>query len=163
MKKSLLYVLALLIIVIGVTACGKTEEKNKNTSGKITITCTSEKEKNVGLETQNVVTYHFNEEQYVTDYSVTTTQKFDKESVYKEYKAAQEESVNSSDGDISYDLKSDDKAKTLVFTMTINEINVDDAETEEEKNNLKASSIIKTSESSGNTCTIEGIDKSDLK
>lgn len=52
---------------------------------------------------------------------------------------------------------------TLVFTMTVKNINVDDAESEEEKENYKAKNLLSSVESSGYTCTVEGIDRSELK
>jgi len=164
MKKILLLVLTLLALVFGITGCGKIEKNNKNTNEKITMTCTGEKENSNGIELQNIVTYYFNNEQYTTGYSVTTTQKFEDKSLYKEYKSAQEESVSdTSNKDIVYDLKSDDKKLTLVFTMTLKNLNVDDAKTEEEKNNFKASEILNSNESSGYTCIVDGIKKSELK
>lgn len=164
MKRKILFSLALFMLIGGVAGCGKTEEAKENTDGKITITCTSEKDNSTGIETQNVSTYHFNKEQYVTDYSVDTTQKFEDKDLYNEYKTAQEETVkDTSDENVSYNLKSDDDTMTLVFTMTVKNINVDDAESEEEKENYKAKNLLSSVESSGYTCTVEGIDRSELK
>lgn len=159
MKRKIFYAFIALTLVIGLTGCGKEKKESSN----IAIICTSEKDNSTGIEIQNESTYNFDENQNVTSYSVVTTQKFDDESLYKEYKTAQEETVKDSSDDVVYDLKSDDKEKTLVFTMTINNINVDDAETTEEKENLKASSILESVEESGYTCKVEGIDRSKLK
>ena len=168
MKRKLLYSLVALTLVVGLTGCGKTEKKKEQKSNDLkaafTIECTDEKDDSFGFETQNVITYYFNKEQYVTDYCVTTTQKFDDEEIYEEYKAAQEETVKNTSSDIvTYDLKYDDKTKTLVFTVAIKNIDVNEAETEEEKAGLKASAILKSNEELKYTCTIEGIDKSELK
>ena len=115
------------------------------------------------METQNETTCNFNNEQYVISYSVTTTQKFTDKSLYNEYKTAQEQTVSDSSDDVSYELKSDDKALSLVFTMTINNIDINNAETEEEKDSLKAKSILELLESSDYKCTLNGITKADLK
>ena len=161
MKRKVLFSLVLIIIILIVAGCSKTKISSNE---QITMTCTGEKDNSTGFEIQNIVTYHFSDKQYVTSYSVVTTQKFDDKSVYEEYKKAQEETVSGySDGDITYNLKSDDKNMSLVFTMTINNINVDDAETEEEKKNLKASSVLKSNESSGYTCVVDGISKKEIK
>jgi len=164
MKKKILFSLAFLIFASSLIGCSKIEEKQADaTNGDITITCTDEKDNSTGIEIQNVTTYHFDEEQYVTDYSIETTQKFKDKSTYKEYKKAQEEtSSDTSSEDISYDLKSDDKKLILVFTMTIKDINIDDAETEEEKDSLKASTILKRKEEANSTCRLDGIDRSEL-
>ncbi len=164
MKRKIVFVLMSILLVGGVTGCGKSNDNNKVSDGRITITCTSKKDKMNGMETQNVTVYHFDDSRNATDYSVTTTQKFSDKSVYKEYKTAQEENLNdNSDKDITYDLKSDDKKLSLVFTMTVKNIDVNDAETEEEKDSINASSILKTNEGYGNTCKVEGIDKGKIK
>ena len=160
-KRKLLFSLALFILIMGVAGCGKTEEVKDE---KITITCSSEKDDSTGFEIQNVSTYHFNKEQYVTDYSVVATQKFQDKDLYNEYKTAQEETVkDTSNENVSYDLKSDDDTMTLVFTMNVKDINVDDAESEEEKDNYKAKNMLSSVEENGYTCTVEGIDRSELK
>ena len=154
--KKIFYTIIVFILIVGVTGCGKDE-------GKITITCTSKEDKLGSMETQNVTTYHFDDNQYVTDYSIVTTQKFEDKSTYDEYKKAQEETLESSTEDVTYDLKADDKKMTLVFTMTIKKIDINNAETEEEKDSLKASSILDRNESVGSTCKVKGISKSKLK
>lgn len=165
MKKRLFYIFLVLIIVISFTGCNKKEmgEKSDNIQSAFTITCAGSKEKFSGMETQNTTTYYFNENQYATDYSVVTTQIFTDKNLYKEYKAAQEESTKSSEENITYNLESDDKKLTLVFTMTIKNINVDDTQTEEEKESLKASSILKSNEELKTTCNVDGIDKNKIK
>lgn len=156
MKRKIFYIL-LVLILVGVTGCGKNNEK-------ITMTCTGEKDNSSGFEVQNVITYNFSEEQYVTDYSNITNQKFDDKSLYETYKTAQEESAkDTSIENVTYDLKSEDENMTLVFTMTIKNINVDDAETEEEKENYKVKNLLETNESNGYICKLEGIQKSELK
>ena len=154
--KKIFYTIIVFILIVGVTGCGKDE-------GKITITCTSKEDKLGSMETQNVTTYHFDDNQYATDYSIVTTQKFEDKSTYDEYKKAQEETLESSTEDVTYDLKADDKKMTLVFTMTIKKIDINNAETEEEKDSLKASSILDRNESVGSTCKVKGISKSKLK
>lgn len=100
------------------------------------------------------------------NYAVVTTQKFEDKSVYKAYKEAQEGTVkDNSVEDVLYDLKSDDKTKTLIFTMAVTNIDVNKTESEEEKNRLKASFILKNVEESTEdtyTCKVEGIDRSEL-
>ena len=158
MKRKLLYALVALILAVGLTGCGK--EKG---DGTFTITCTTEKDNSTGIETQTVVTYHFNKEQYATDYSSATTQKFNDKEVYEEYKKAQEETVkDTTEENISYDLKSDDDAMTLVFTMNYKNIYAS-ATTDEEKDSIKASKILKTNEELKATCKVEGIDKNNIK
>ena len=68
MKRTILYIFTGLLIAIGVVGCGKTTETQDTIDGKITITCTSKKEKLDGIETQNVTTYQINDEQYATAY-----------------------------------------------------------------------------------------------
>lgn len=95
---------------------------------------------------------------------MTTTQKFENKDVYSQYKTAQEESSkNNSSENIVYDLKSDDNAMTLVFTMTIKNLDINNAETEEQKENLKASAILQALEKSNYTCKVDGIDRDKLK
>lgn len=160
MKRKIFYAFIALIFMISLTGCGK-----KATEGEtFTIICTTEKDITVGFEHQNVTTYNFNKDQYVTDYSVETTQKFDKKDVYNEYKSAQEVTVkDTSDENITYDLKSDDKNMTLIFTMKVKNIDINKAESEEEKNNLKASSILKSNEEHNVSCVVKGIDKDKIK
>lgn len=156
MKRKKNYTLIVLAFAFIVTGCG-------NSDSTFTISCTSEKDNSAGFETQNVVTYQFNKEQYVIGYSVETTQNFDNKETYKEYKKAQEESIkeNSSDN-VSYDLKSNDKKMELIYTMKIKNIDVNKAETKEEKNALKAKSVLKSNEDMKATCKIKGIKKSKL-
>ena len=161
MKRKIFYTFIVLMLIIGISGCAKND--NKNSSDVITIACKDEKDKSTGIEIQNETTYHFNKEQYATDYSVTTTQKFDDKAVYNEYKTAQEGTVKSSSDNVIYDLKADDKKMTLIFTMTIKNINVNDAETEEEKERYKASNVLKSVEDGGYTCEVKGIDKDKLK
>ena len=156
MNRKIFYTIIAFILMGCVTGCGKDE-------GKITITCTSKEDKLGSLKTQNVTTYHFDDNQYATDYSIVTTQKFDDKSTYDEYKKAQEETLESSTDDVTYDLKTDDKKMILIFTMTIKNIDISDAETEEEKDSVKASSILDRNESTGLTCKVKGISKSKLK
>lgn len=157
MKKQILYIIPLFITVL-ITGCN-----NKSYDGKITIECTGKKEKIGAIETQNIFTYHFDDNKYVTDYSVTTNQKFSNKSVYNEYKKAQEETVENSLKDVTYELKTDDKKKSLIFTMTVKNIDINSVQNEEEKNSLKASSILKSNEKQKNNCKLYGISKKDLK
>lgn len=161
MKRKLFYGFIALTLVASLTGCGK-EEKNSEKAA-FTITCVGEKDDSVGFETQNSTTYNFNSNQYVIGYSVTTTQKFEDSEVYNMYKSAQEGTVSdNSEENISYELKSDDEKMTLVFTMSIKNIDVEDADTEEEKENYKASAVLSSSRALGNTCTVDGIDESKL-
>ena len=161
MKKKVLYGFIALLIVTVVTGCGKEKEEEKK---ELTIVCTSEKDTSSGFEMQNELTYSFDDNQYATSYSVATTQKFDDKSLYDMYKTAQEETAkDTSSENFVYDLKSNDEDMTLVFTVTIKNYNVDNAESEEDKDALKASSILQTNEEQGYTCKVNGLDRSELK
>lgn len=156
MKRKLIVILLLFLIITG---CGKKEESN----GNFSISCIGEKDNSTGVETQNKVVYLFNKDQYAFSYLVETTQKFNDKSVYDTYKKAQEETKNNNkDEKISYDLKYDDKEMTLVFTMTIHELDKDTT-TEEEKASLKASDILKKNEDRNLTCEINGINRNLIK
>ena len=150
-------------MLVFITGCDKNKTTVSSSKKSFSITCTGDSEKMDKMETQNETTYNFNNEQYVISYSVTTTQKFTDKSLYNEYKTAQEQTVSDSSDDVSYELKSDDKALSLVFTMTINNIDINNAETEEEKDSLKAKSILESLESSDYKCTLNDITKADLK
>ena len=161
MKKKVLYGFVALLLVAGATGCGKTKEEEKK---ELTVVCTTEKDTTVGFEHQNEYTYHFDDNQYETGVTIVTTQKFDDKSVYEEYKKAQEETVkDDSEENITYDLKTDDENMTLIFTMSIKGYNVNEAETEEEKAQMLASSILKMNEEQGSTCKVNGLDRSELK
>ena len=72
------------------------------------------------------------------NYSITTNQKFNDKNVYQEYKNSQEENMKSiTDKTVTVNLKSNDDNLTLVYTMNINDIDAEDAQTEEEKAMLK--------------------------
>ena len=166
MKRKLIYGITALMFAICLTGCGKTEEKEEvsNIDAAFLIKCEAAKENMNGMETQNTTTYYFNDEQYIIAYSIATTQKFEDKSVYEEYKKAQEESAkDTSIEDVTYSLKTDDKNKTLVFTMTIKNMDVSNAESEEEKETYKASNMLKTNEDAGSTCTVNGISKDALE
>lgn len=155
MKRKKQYTLIALISILSLTGCG-------NKANRITLTCTGEKDNSSGIEVQNITTYHFNEEQYATDYSVVTTQKFKDKKVYKEYKSAQENTIKTnSQEDITYDLKSDDKKLSLVFTMSFK--NIDKKATDDEKKTIKAKSILNTYKERNISCTLKGITEKKLK
>ena len=155
MKRKKQYTLIALISILSLTGCG-------NKANGITLTCTGEKDNSSGIEVQNITTYHFNEEQYATDYSVVTTQKFKDKKVYKEYKSAQKNTIKTnSQEDITYDLKSDDKKLSLVFTMSFK--NIDKKATDDEKKTIKAKSILNTYKERNISCTLKGITEKKLK
>ena len=161
MKKHLLSIILVLSMVFILTGCNNKEEKELFSNSEFTIICTTEKDESFGFENQDVITYAFDKYQYAVGYSVVTTQKFNNKDTYNEYKKAQiESSKDKSNKNISYDLKADDKKLTLVFTMTIKNFN---AKTEEEKNELKASTILKSNEEKNVKCTLKGIKRSELK
>lgn len=164
MKKKILFSLSLLMIIGLVTGCGKAKEKLKSSinleKGKFSIVCSTDESDEGTMKIKNETTYNFNEDQYAINYAVVTTQKFKDKSVYKTYKESQEETVKGSNDDVVYDLQSDDKSKTLVFTMAITNTLINKAESDEEKEKLKASSILKNSEG---TCKTVGIDESEIK
>lgn len=163
MKKKMLCTFVALTLVVFLTACGKGVKKSSDPNAAFTFECIAAKEKGTGIDTNSVITYSFDDNQYSTGYTVVTTQKFNDKSVYQEFKKAQEETIkeNSSE-DISYELKSDDKKMTLEFTMTI-KMDVKDAITEEEKNALKASTILKNNKELKATCKVKGIKESEIK
>lgn len=174
MKKKILYIFISLMVLTCLTGCGEViENKNEKkvssislTKGNVSISCSADDFKYDGIDQMIKTTYNFNEELYAINYEVVTTQKFKKKSLYKTYKNAQEEMIKSTAFDnVSYDLKSDDKTKTLIFTMIVTSINTDIVSIEEKKN-FKASEVLKSIESANDatyTCEVQGIDRSKLE
>ena len=164
MKKVFIGLFAISLFVL--TGCGNTEQKGdsiKLEKGKFSITCFTDEIKEENMKRKIETTYNFNEQQYVINYNVITTQKFDDNAVYKTYKEAQEETVKNSTKDILYNLKVNNSAKTLIFTMAITNINLNDTD---EKEKLKARVILNNIENATDakyTCKINGIEKSELK
>jgi len=163
--KKIIFSLVGLTFIISLTGCGIKEEGSqiKLEKGNFSIICDSKTEDFGSIKTQNKTTYNFNKDKNLINYSIITTQNFKEKSVYEEYKKAQEETIktNSSES-ILYNLKSNDSSKTLIFTMAITDINLDNVQNEEEKERMKASTILKN-QTETNTCKVEGIDKSELK
>lgn len=154
-KKHLIIIVSLLIMLL--VGCSKT---NNNTP---TMTCTTKKTKKDGIERQTVVVYKINKEQLIYEYISSTTQKFDSKKMYNEYKKSQQKSVKeSSTKDAILSLKINDKKKELVFTLTLKNL-TKNIKTEEEKNAIKASKVLKSNEESQATCKFNGIKKEDLK
>ena len=158
MKKRVLYSVVLLILAVGLIGCGKSSSKKG-----FTITCTDEVDNSTGFEIQNITKYEFNEEQYAVGYSLITKQKFTDKDTYDIYKSAQEETAKyTSDMDVKYDLKSDDKNMTLELIVKVENLDILKA-SEEEKEEFKASNVLKKSEENNGNCKLEGIDRKDLK
>lgn len=148
-----LFIISLSLVITG---CGKSSD------GTFTMTCVTPKDNSAGFETQNTITYTFNENQLATMYTVTTSEKFDDLEVYNIYKKAQEETtVDGESENVKYSLESDDEKMSLLFSMTIT--GLDSVTSEEEKEALKASKILSRNEELGSTCTLKGINKKDLK
>ncbi len=169
MKRKIFYSFVALGFAISLTGCGKTESIGDNIKlekGKFSITCSTDENEVGGMTQKLETTYNFNEEENAINYEVVTTQKFKDESTYKTYKDAQIDTVKSnSSKEILYNLKSDDAGKQLIFTMAITKIDINQAN-QEEKENLKASSVLKSVEETTDpkyTCKVEGIDRSALK
>ena len=160
MKKNYLAILLLVVFAIVLTGCSC----EKKTDELVTITCTAPKsEDNTSMDITSVVTYTFNKDQMATKYKSVSTQKFNDEETYNTYKEAQEESTkDTSNKNVTYTLEADDNAKTLVFTMTVENLDTS-AETEEDKVNLKASTILSGNEALGYKCELKGVEKSELK
>ena len=168
MKRRLfdyIVVLSTILLFSGCTSSKSTEKKSiVLDKGSFSITCSTEL-KDTAMNQQIKVTYNFNDHQYAINYDVVTTQKFNKKSVYDTYKEAQIETTKSATDEILYDLETDDKNLTLIFTMAIPNINLDDYSSEEEKNTLKASQILKRIENTTDAkykCKIKGINRDKL-
>ena len=164
MKKKVLLSF-IVITTMSLTGCISKEIGSKANleKGKFTIVCESKTEDYGNMKSQNKTTYHFNEEQYAINYSITTTQKFKDKAQYNEYKKAQEESIKDNSSEtVKYSLKSNDTTKTLVFTFAITDIDITKAPSEEEKEQLKARTILKN-QAKGTVCKTEGIKESELK
>ena len=154
MKKKVL--ICLFTLSIFLTGCN-----NKQSS--FTMECTTKKENSGEIETQNVIIYNFNKDQIATSYSAITTQKFTSKETYKIYKDAQEQTTkNSQNENVTYKLKSNDKKKTLIFTMTLKNIDKN-ISSDEEKETLKVSTILKNNEKGKVDCKLKGINKNKLK
>ena len=157
MRNKLFRTFLAAILCFLLVGCGKKE------GSPFTMTCTSAKNTDGGMESQTVVTYHFNEEQLATDYTSATTQKFKDKDTYETYKAAQKETVNNnSEATISYALETDDKNLTLVFKMDLKDLDKN-AVTEEDRNIIRAKRILKSNEERKSKCTLDGIKKRKLK
>ena len=157
--KKLLLGLFVCLVLFGITACGKKVESD----GPFTITCTSEGSIMEGIQQTNKTIYHFSKEQYITDYEVTTVSKYDNAETYKFYKKSSEETVNSNvSTSITYNVKGDDATNTLTFGYKVT-FNAEDLEQANEKEYYKAVNVLKRAEESGTKCTVEGIDKKDIK
>lgn len=155
MKKAI-YGVTLFGALIGLTGCFGGD-------GTFTMTCTPEKDDSIGFDNDAVIVYEFNEDQLVTGYTAKATQKFDDEEMYNIYKTEQEEAIkDNTNENISYELETDDKNMILTYSMTIKNLNKN-VETDEDKEALKASTILKNNEESGTSCKLDGIDKKDLK
>ena len=168
MQRKIFYSFIVLSFIVILTGCRKENKEvdlDKILDYTFKITCTDELTNMGNMTTQNENTYYFNSEQYNIGYSTKTTQKFNYNNAYNEYKKAQEETINAvSSGDrISYTLKTDDAEKTLVFTMSVKDIDIFDSITEEEKENLKAINILNKKEKSNSTCIITGIERDELQ
>lgn len=163
MKKNLLAILLAGVLCLTLTACGNEEKKEQVDNSKpFTMTCVAEKEEFDGIDTDSVITYSFNKDQYVEKYETVITEVFKDKKVYKEYKKEQQETVkDTSNPDVTYDLQFDDSKKTLVFKMTIT--NIDKNLTDENKENAKASTLLKSNEELKATCTLDGITKEEIK
>ena len=157
MEKKIFALLSILTFCVLLTGC---EEKK---SGPFTMTCTTKKEKTGSVEIQTIVTYKFNEEQLSTEYTSSTTQKFDDKAMYDMYKQSQENAVDENNNEnIELKLKSDDDKMQLVYDMTLKNI-AKNATTESDKQTIKASKILKTNEERKATCELKGITKEQLK
>lgn len=153
MRKKLFGLFAF-ILCLSLTGCG---------NGGFTITCTTEKENLSGVESQSVITYTFDKDQYATKFNLNTSQKFDDKETYEYYKTAQEEALqNNDDKDVTYSLKSNDKKLTLDYTISY-KINKEDAPSEEDLEDIKAINVLKKSEADNQTCKIKGISRDKIK
>ena len=169
MKRKVLYLFVLLSLVF-VTGCGNSDKKNmKNTiklkEGKVSIVCSADNFKFDGINQKIESTYNFNNDLYLINYKVVTTQKFKDKSVYETYRDAQKDTVKDSTDDFLYDLDYNDKKKTLVFTMAVINISYDNVD-DNEKDKYSAKEILKNIESAQDakyTCKVNGIDRSELK
>ena len=138
MKKKMAYAFMILILAIILTACSKVSKKSIDPNAAFTIECIAAKDKGTGIDVDTVVTYNFDDNQYLIGYTSTTKQKFNDKDTYREYKKAQEKTIkDNSEKMVSYKLKSNDKKMILEFSMII-KMNVKDAKTDEEKDALRA-------------------------
>lgn len=154
--KKLIYILFISITILFLSACTKNEE----TAFK--ITCTGETPKENGMKQTGNSIYEFDKNQYITKYEVTTITIFDDAEVYKTYKASSEDTIkNNTSSQIVYDVKGDDKTNTLTFNYKVI-LNSEDLLSADDKDFYKAVNVLKRAESNSK-CTIEGIDRSDIK
>lgn len=154
MKKNIFGLFFSLIICFCFTGC---------VDGTFVIKCTSKLDDSTGVEVQNIVTYKFNKEQYATDYTAVTKQKFNDRETYEIYRDAQEQTVNDySSDDISYSLKKDDKKMTLEFTLDFKNFDKE-AKSDSDLEEIKASKILKKNEDNDLKCEVKGISRSKIK
>ena len=153
--------------VVGLTACGsdKKEDNKKEDTGRktaFTISCEAKPEKENGMTQTSKAIYSFDKEQYVTEYEITMTSKFDKEETYKTYRdEAKEAEKTSNTSAISYKVTSDDKAKTLTIKYGI-DLRKEDPKTQQDPDVYKAANVLEEHKKDA-TCKVEGIKESEIK
>ena len=167
MKRNILKGIIGVFAILTLTGCGERKvdltSSIKLEEGAFSIVCSGEDGDGTGVKTENTSTYNFNDDQYLINYSVATKQTFTDKETYNTYKTAQEETVKGSTDTILYELLSDDKSKTLLFTMAITDIDLSEITTEEEKDYYKASTVLERADTDIATCKVNGIDKNNLK
>lgn len=157
MNKKVFIGIIVLVLCILVTGCFKEKEK------PFTMICTTEKEKSGGSEFQTSVTYQFNKKQIVTEYSSVTTEKFNDKDTYETYKKSQIEMVSGEQTEfLSYSLEQYDDELKLVFIMELTNIDKN-SKTKEEKEAIKAKTILEKNENNNAKCTLEGISRKQIK
>ena len=158
--KRIIYIMMIVACTIFLTGCGR---ENKQTSDKITLTCTIKNIKIDGLDNQTKIIYEFNKDQISTGYTSITTQKFSDKETYELYKEEQEKTTKDNSNDnIKYELTSDDNNLTIELKMTITGLDKV-AESEIDKDNLKLSKILESNKAIGSTCELNGIKESEIK
>lgn len=163
MKKKYLLVIFTTITVFSLTACTE-NKKTKESVDSFTITCKGKDNSIEGIKQTNKSVYNFNKDQYITDYEITTMSVYKDKETYKIYKESAEETANSNDNsNLVYNVKTDDKTKTVTFSYKI-KINKDDLNKTEDKDYYKAVNVLKRAKSNPNAkCTFKGIEKNQIK
>lgn len=165
MKKTLLAVLFVGTLSLVLTGCGKKEENKGLDIKGPRVVCTSE-EKNDGIKVTDKITLKFDADNYAKYQARETTAKFDSKEQYDIYiKEAEKSEDDEVMEDFEYSLSKNDKDKSYTVTMIYNEKLLAEmlkAAKEEEKENYKASNVVKEYETAGMKCEYIEVSKEDL-
>ena len=155
MKNRIVLGILILISVFIITGC-----ENKKA---FTITCEGKKTDLEGIDITNKTIYNFGSDQIAIDYEVTSISIYESEEIYKAYKEYFVEESNNSTNEIEYNVKSNNKSKTINVNYKV-KLPANKVNKMKDKDYYKAKKVLERAETDfKNKCTIEGIKRSELK